>query len=200
MNITFQEPSVPDTLIRSTEIDPFTQKSFWELCLESFSKHVPHVIGRIETADTQGYTYYDARQLCKSLFELEISKEGRKVRMKSQTNPVDDRLIKEIVFFEIDSENPGKALCIGTQKEFLASSTFRSRVFNRNDPFDALSINFVFKDQTGGGMKKKTRILVYISLFVLLTIFIVCTLSILQNGMLYKSLSEMKMQRNGESH
>ncbi|KAI5190331.1 hypothetical protein NECID01_0923 [Nematocida sp. AWRm77] len=184
MNISFEESGGKCASIKSTEIEPFTQKSFWELCQESFLKGVPHVVGRTEVKEERAHTYYDARQLCKFLFELVISKEGRQVSMKHSLNPVDDKAIKEISFFEVHQDNPTTAVLIGTQKDFLTSSKFRSRIFNRSDPFDALSINFVFKDK--GAMKVKKKILLPLLTLVLVLFLVVtsCTVSILRNSKL----------------
>ncbi|OAG29334.1 hypothetical protein NEDG_01407 [Nematocida displodere] len=179
MNIAIEDAALPSAVVKTTEIEPFTQKSFWELCQDSFSRSVPHTIGRVETKEGT-HSYYDARQLCKFLFELVISKEGRAVRMKNTSNPIDDKPIKEIVFFEILLEHPSKAVFMGTQKIFLESSAFRSRIFNRNDPFDALSINFVFKDKIPTRIKKKTLIPLCITLFIVVFLISFCTFSVMK--------------------
>ncbi|KAI5181257.1 hypothetical protein NEOKW01_1476 [Nematocida sp. AWRm80] len=189
MNIVLENTIGEKISINQNEIEPFTQRTFWDLCQESFTKGVPHVIGVVKIQKGAKKNYYDARHLCKFVFELVISKEGRKVRMKNHTNPINDRLIEGITFYEVTADSATSKI-IGTQKEFLESSSFRSRVFNRNDPFDALSINFVFKDNKVSGIKRKTLVPILISLGVLLIITTGCTISILRNSHLTKSISE----------
>ncbi|KAI5173132.1 hypothetical protein NEFER03_2101 [Nematocida sp. LUAm3] len=175
--------SVPEN-----EIEPFTQRTFHDICQESFLRRVPHVIGKVETKEKEGYTLYDARHLCKYLFELVISKDGRSIRMKNRTNPMDDLPVKEILFYEVSPEKTNVGEYIGSQKDFLESSKFRSKIFNRNDPFDALSINFIFKEAATQRVSKKTLIPLLTSIAVLLIIILGCTMNLLSNTKLKKPL------------
>lgn len=176
--------------LNDTEIEPFTQRPLRDLCQESFTRGVPHVLGRVEMKDAEEYALYDARHLCKYMFELVISKDGRKVRMKNLCNPLDDRAIKSVYFYEIRPEAREIAHYIGAQKDFLESSRFRSRIFNRNDPFDALSINFVFKDKVRHRLKKKTFIPVVLSVLVLLLILMSCAAHVIRDSKLRSSLDK----------
>ncbi|KAI5185093.1 hypothetical protein NEHOM01_0598 [Nematocida homosporus] len=175
-------------ILRGHEVEPFTQRPFAELVQEAVAKRVAHVVGRVETKEGGRMAVYDARHLCKFMFELVISKEGRKVRVKNSTNPLDDRQIKGVTFYRVGEDMVGES--IGTQKEFLESSKFRSKIFNRNDPFDALSINFVFKDGVSSKIKKKTVIPVLVSVLVLLLILMACSVNVLRSSRLKGHLGE----------
>jgi len=181
MNIALEEAGGRVAAVRETEVEPFSQKMFGEVCQESFIKGVPHVIGRVEVKDGKDHTYYDGRQLCKFLFELVISKDGRKVRMKNTLNPADDKKIKEVAFFEVLPSDVRKGVFIGTHKDFLESSKFRSRIFNRNDPFDSLSINFVFKDAHPLKIRRGVLVSLLLLLAVLCGIFTGCVINLLRN-------------------
>lgn len=135
-------------------IEAFTQKSFSVLLNESHEKQQDYYIARIVCANAANaatkkrtnYYCYDARQLCKSIFEMIISSEGRKVQIKNFKDPINQQNISELYFFRCrhDSETPLRAEYAGTHKDFLESQSFRSKIFYQEDPLDSLSVNFKF--------------------------------------------------------
>ncbi|EHY66183.1 hypothetical protein NEAUS03_2423 [Nematocida ausubeli] len=166
------------------EIEPFTQKSFTEIINESFKNNLSHVIAKVFLKNEQKPVIYDARILCKYLFELIISQEGRTVRLKRVNDPINDKIIKDILFYEIPvrSKDGLDGKYIGNQKDFLESTSFRSKIFNRNDPFDSLSINFLFKDKKKVG--RRPFLLIGISFTILCIIFLSCTYTVLHTSRL----------------
>lgn len=168
--------------ISSLVIEPFTQRPFPELVRESADKNLSHVFIKLLIKDDPFPTIYDARYLCKYLFELVISKEGRMVRLKKRTDPLQDRRIEDILFFEASAATEyKKGLYIGNQKDFIQGCDFRSKIFNRNDPFDSLSINFMFKDKEIRKTGKRPFILIGISFVILCFILISCSYSVIHN-------------------
>lgn len=165
-------------------VEPFTQRRFSELVNDSYVRRLNCVFGRVDSADREGALgqgavhYYDARSLCKYVFELVISRDGRKVRAKALKDPLSDKDIRDIAFYELKpkSEGPLVAEWVGNAASFLESHGFRARIFNRNDPFDALSINFVFREPLGVKKKRWASLLVYlavVALLVTVSLFIV---------------------------
>lgn len=93
------------------------------------------------------YACYDARQLCKYIFEMVISAEGRKIRIKNFKYPITQFEMAEVNFSKLryDSETPMRAEFVGNQVTFLETNAFRNRLFYQEDAIEALSINFQFK-------------------------------------------------------
>ncbi|KAI5191842.1 hypothetical protein NEMIN01_1697 [Nematocida minor] len=167
--------------ISQLSIEPFTQRPFIELIKESNEKNLSHVIAKVFLKNESVPVIYDARLLCKYLFELVISKDGRMVRLKRVSDPMNDKVIRDILFYEV--AGPGKeesGSYIGNQKDFLQSTGFRSRIFNRNDPFDSLSINFMFKDKESNKVGKKPVLIIGVSFTVLCIILVSCTYTIIK--------------------
>lgn len=131
----------------------FTQKKFADLIYESHAKGQDYILSRVFCKEKDSrtgnniYYCYDAKQLCKHVFEMVITSEGRKIRVKNFKDPANFKEIAEINFFKLrhDSETPLKAEFIGNHISFLESNNFRSKVFSSEDPLDALSVNFQFK-------------------------------------------------------
>lgn len=92
----------------------------------------------------KAYYCYDAKQLCKYIFEMVISAEGRKVQIKNFKDPIHQRPIGELYFFRLryNSETPMRAEYAGCHNDFLESQSFRSKIFGQEDALDALSVNF----------------------------------------------------------
>ncbi len=137
----------------SSTIDAFLQKDFNDLIMEAHQKGQDYYIARVHCLKNKkfkkqiNYMCYDARQLCKYIYEMIISAEGRKIRIKNFFDPVTSEEIAEINFFRLrhDSNTPFRAEYVGNQTTFLESNSFRSRIFFQEDPMAALSINFDFK-------------------------------------------------------
>ena len=141
----------------SAACDAFTQKNFSELISESHAKGLDYYIARVNCAAKDEarpgaaarpeYTCYDARLLCKHVFEMVIYTDGRKIRVKNFKDPVSQREIAEIGFFRLrhDSETPLRAEYTGNHVSFLESTSFRGRIFSSEDATDALSVNFQYK-------------------------------------------------------
>lgn len=175
--------------ISSLTVEPFSQKPFADLIKDSADKNLSHVLIKLLLKDQTEFVVYDARYLCKHLFELVISKDGRMVRLKKTTEPLQDRKIDDILFFEASSETEyKKAIYIGNQKNFLQACEFRSRIFNRNDPFDSLSINFMFKDKEKQKTVKRPFVLIGISFILLCFILISCSYSVIHSQSLVEPI------------
>lgn len=177
---------------QSLNLEPFTQRSFCEIIKESSEKKLPHVLAKVFLKEETLPVVYDARLLCKYLFELVISKEGRKVRLKRVSDPINDKVIRDILFYEVpvNSKDGLDGEYIGSQKDFLESSGFRSKIFNRNDPFDSLSINFLFKDTKASKLGRRHVVLVAVSFIVLCAILLSCTYTVIHNDTLVEPIEK----------
>jgi Domain of unknown function (DUF5092) len=188
------------TLDKST-IEPFTQRKFDELVSDAYLRKLQFMVCGVRCAGREGdeVFYYDARNLCKYVFELVICRDGRKVRIKNFKDPVTERDIREIAFFEVHprSEGPLVAEFVGTQKTFMESHAFRSRIFNRRDPFDSLSINFVFKEQSPM-LKQRSLVPLFISLVATTIILFMATLVFFHKRSLGKTLLALKLRHEFE--
>lgn len=140
----------------SSSLDAFSQKEFSDLINEAHARGHDYYLARVHCKNkkdapnnmgTGSYVCYDAKQLCKNIFEMVISAEGRKIRIKSFSDPVSGNEIKEINFFKLryDSETPLRAEFVGNHSTFLESHGFRSKMFYYEDPMEALGVNFQFK-------------------------------------------------------
>ncbi|KAH9386559.1 uncharacterized protein NEMAJ01_1455 [Nematocida major] len=168
----------------SLSVEPFTQRPFSEIIKESSEKNLPHVLAKVFLKNESIPIVYDARLLCKYLFELVISKDGRIVRLKRVSDPINDKVIRDILFYEIPSTSKDgtDGAYIGSQKDFLESSGFRSKIFNRNDPFDSLSINFLFKDSQPRKIGRRPLVLIGLSFVILCIILLSCTYSVIHSS------------------
>lgn len=145
-----------------TEI--FTQKRFIDLINEAHMQAQDYYLARVKCVSSKKdaekkyngiYFCYDARQLCKYVFEMVIGPKGRKIQIKNFKDPIYKRTITELSFFRLsyDSETPLKAEYMGSCKDFLESNCFRTKIFHKEDPLDALSVSFTF------GKKKKMQMI-----------------------------------------
>lgn len=160
----------------------FTQKKFADLIYEAHTKGQDYFLARVHCKEKDLksghniYYCYDAKQLCKYIFEMVITSEGRKIKIKNFKDPINNKDISEINFFKLryDSETPLKAEYIGNHVSFLESNIFRSKLFYLEDPLDALSVNFQFKSIEKLPYIKKRKILdVFIFLFLLIVMGVV---------------------------
>lgn len=142
--------------LEGSTVEAFTQKQFSDLVNESFLRQSDYYIARViclgEGEDKKAkkvFYCYDARQLCKYVFEMVISSEGRSVQIKNFKDPIHQKPINELYFFRLryDSETPMRAEYAGSHLDFLESQNFRSRIFNQEEPLDALSVNFKLSKQ-----------------------------------------------------
>ncbi|KAM0681397.1 hypothetical protein GINT2_000599 [Glugoides intestinalis] len=169
----------------AAKLEIFTQKKFADLIYDSHTRGIDYYLARVHCKERDGrsgnniYYCYDAKQLCKHVFEMVITAEGRKIRIKNFKDPVNQREMSEINFFKLrhGSETPLKAEFIGNHVSFLESNNFRSKLFSQEDPLDALSVNFQFKklEQVTSLKKKKiidTIVVITIFLFVLLIVLV----------------------------
>lgn len=166
----------------ASKIELFTQKTFADLIYESTAKGHDYILARVNCKEKDSrtgnniYYCYDGKQLCKHVFEMLITSEGRKIKMKNFIDPSTQKPITEINFFKLrhDSETPLKAEFIGNQTNFLDSNNFRYKIFHQEDPLDALSVNFQFKSLEKIPIFKKKRIF---EVFLVMVFFImVCAL------------------------
>lgn len=180
-------------VLEAVKTEPFTQKQFADMIKESHSKSQDHYLARVQCKSNEAdgkhgpYYCYDARQLCKYIFEMVISTEGRKIRIKNFKDPISQETIHDISFFKLryDSDTPLRAEYVGNQVNFLENNCFRSKIFYQENALDALSVNFQFS------MKHKTPILTRRKMF---TIFMMVVF-ILVFGTLLVMLAEKEFPR-----
>ncbi|KRH92151.1 hypothetical protein M153_10866000241 [Pseudoloma neurophilia] len=138
--------------LEGTTPEIFTQKKFIDLINEAHVNLQDYYLARVKCIGSKNdkenitgvYFCYDARQLCKYVFEMVIGPKGRRIQIKNFTDPLYKKEIGELCFFRLsyDSETPLKAEYIGSHKDFLESNTFRTKIFYKEDPLDALSVCF----------------------------------------------------------
>lgn len=138
-------------VLEAVKVEPFTQRKFADMIKESHARTQDYYLARVQCKDGNGdgkntYYCYDARQLCKYIFEMVISTEGRKIRIKNFKDPINQEQIHEISFFKLryDSDTPLRAEYVGNQANFLENNCFRSKIFYQENALDALSVNFQF--------------------------------------------------------
>lgn len=141
-------------VLEAIRTEPFTQKQFTDMIKEAHSRSQDYYLARVQCRSSEGdtgskqapYYCYDARQLCKYIFEMVISTEGRKIRIKNFKDPINQHPIQEISFFRLkyDSDTPLRAEYMGNQVNFLENNCFRSKIFYQENALDALSVNFQF--------------------------------------------------------
>lgn len=140
----------PRCTLEAVKTEPFTQRQFADMIKDAHSKSQDYYLARVQCRDDGGrqspYYCYDARQLCKYIFEMVISTEGRRIRIKNFRDPINQEQIHEVSFFKLryDSDTPLRAEYIGNQTNFLENNCFRSRIFYQENALDALSVNFQF--------------------------------------------------------
>lgn len=157
--------------------ETFTQKPFVDLIRDTKSHRHDYFLVRIST-DDHLMTCYDARQLCKYIFEIVISPDSRKVRIKNFKEPLTHKKITDLLFFRLryDSETPLRAEYMGNHVDFLESNCFRSKLFYREDPLYALSVNFSFQEVKGipmFGRKQVFSLFITIMFILLISTFLV---------------------------
>ncbi|AFN82692.1 hypothetical protein EROM_030710 [Encephalitozoon romaleae SJ-2008] len=169
-------------VLEAIKVEPFTQKQFADMIKEAHAKSQDYYLARVQCRSNPEdgkniYYCYDARQLCKYIFEMVISTEGRKIRIKNFKDPINQEQIHEISFFKLryDSDTPLKAEYVGNQVNFLENNCFRSKIFYQENALDALSVNFQF-----GPQKKKIPIINRRKLFtvfmMVILVFVIGTL------------------------
>lgn len=159
----------------------FTQKKFIDLINEAHANLQDYYLARVKCSGSKNdkenisgvYFCYDARQLCKYVFEMVIGPKGRKIQIKNFNDPIYKREITELCFFRLsyDSETPLKAEYIGSYTDFLESNGFRTKIFHKEDPLDALSVCFKLgKRQKIQALGRKKIFSVLFSIVILLIV------------------------------
>lgn len=177
--------------------EPFTQKPFAELIHDSRRRAVDYYFCRVITKSS--VTCYDARQLCKYIFEIMISPECRKIRIKNLKDPLNGLMITDVHYFKLrfDSETPLRAEYVGNHMDFLESSSFRSRIY-REDALYALSVNFSFREVKKYpvfGKKQVLSLFITIIFVLMISTFLVLVLEREKKGTLnVKPLFASKMR------
>ncbi|EPR79418.1 hypothetical protein SLOPH_1691 [Spraguea lophii 42_110] len=173
--------------LEAMNIEPFTQKPFVDMINESHSRRIDYYLVRIKCANkgtlkaSNTYYCYDGRQMCKYIFEMVISPEGRKIAIKNFVDPIFKETITEMAFFRLryDSETPLRAEYAGNHLDFLESNSFRSKIFFKEDPLDSLSVNFQFKKiKNIPKLNKKQLLSIFLTILMILVIstFVIVTL------------------------
>lgn len=171
MVIILEKDGSKRTTLDVDTIEPFTQKPFVDLIRDTKSQRHDYFLVRI-TSEDRSINCYDARQLCRYVFEILISPDSRKVRIKNFKEPLTHKKITDLLFFRMryDSETPLRAEYMGNHIDFLESNCFRSKLFHKEDPLYALSVNFNFKEVKGIPMfgRKQVFTLFITIMFILL--------------------------------
>lgn len=172
----YDEGAATRCSLDSKKYEVFTQKRFDELIHDAHQKGKTYYIARIQAEDSKGKPYwysYDAKQLCKFIFEIVITSEGRKIGIKNFIDPLQGYDIQELGFYKIE-HNMGKDLraeYIGNHLSFLESSAFRSEIFYDDQALEALSVNFQFKEiKSSSKFVPKRKFAIFIGLMVSLLI------------------------------
>lgn len=146
--------------LSSSTIDPFLHRNFQELITDAHGRGQDYYIARVHCigyeANTKGkmlYACYDAKELCKYTYEMIISAEGRKIRIKNFKDPMTQQDMVEINFFRLrydtcanyNDKTTLRAEYVGNQVTFLESNAFRNRIFYQEGAMEALSVHFEFK-------------------------------------------------------
>lgn len=161
----------------ASKTELFTQKKFADLIYDAHTKGQDYYLARVHCKEKDMrsghniYYCYDAKQLSKYIFEMVITPDGRKIKIKNFKDPLNTKDISEINFFKLrfDSDTPLKAEYIGNHVSFLESNIFRSKLFYQEDPLDALSVNFQFKTlEKLPYIKKKKVFDIFVFIFLLL--------------------------------
>lgn len=173
--------------LEGSTLEAFTQKTFSSLINDSHTRQNDYYLARVvceeqegkEEADKKGikvYQCYDAKQLCKYVFEMVISAEERKVQIKNFRDPVNQKKINELYFFRLrhDSDSPMRAEYAGSHQDFLESQSFRAKLFANEDALDALSVNF--KQNKMKRIPFLTKKQLWTLLMVVLSALFICTL------------------------
>lgn len=161
----------PRCTLEAGKKEQFTQKLFTDLIHDSHIKNNDYYLGRVQCnniSEKVQYFCYDARQLCKYLFEMVISTEGRKIRIKNFKDPISQQVIEEIHFFRLkyDSDAPLRAEYVGNHTNFLESNSMRSKIFYSEDALDALSVNFQFNNIKKTNMIDKKRLFAFFMMII----------------------------------
>lgn len=149
----------------------FTQKPFIDLINGAHASSNDYFLARV-TKNDGSYAYYDARQLCKYIFELQISAYDRKIVVKSNKDPMSHEKIVSVHFFRImyGTETPLRAEYMGDKTDFLESYCFRSKMFYKEDPLYALNVNFVQDPQKIPFLSRKHVFSLFITIIFILLI------------------------------
>lgn len=165
--------------------EPFTNKAFSDLINDSHVRGHDYYIARVhcieapeDSAETRPYSYfcYDAIHLCKYVFEMVISAEGRRISIRNFRDYISKKEISEINFFKLrcDGETPLRAEFVGNHVTFLESNVFRSKLFFQEDALDALRVNFQFKSAAKPQyIKRKTFFDLFLIVILLLLIGVI---------------------------
>lgn len=173
--------------LEGSTVEAFTQKPFSDLVNESYMRQSDYYIARVicsgendgEKKSKKVYYCYDARQLCKYVFEMVISSEGRSVQIKNFKDPIHQKPVHELYFFRLryESETPMRAEYAGSHLDFLESQSFRSRIFNQEEPLDALSVNFKLAKQQKIPLLTKKQVLsvfvIILAMILLVTVLVI---------------------------
>lgn len=153
------------------QVEVFTQKPFIDLVNAAHASFNDYFLARVTKQDLY-YEYYDARQLCKYIFELQISSVDRKIKVKNNKDPISHETMISVHFFRImyGTETPLRAEYMGDKSDFLESYCFRSKMFYKEDPLYALNVNFVSDTQKIPFLSRKHVFSLFITIIFILLI------------------------------
>lgn len=167
----------------ASKTELFTQKKFADLIFENHSKNLDYYLARIYCKEKDSnmqniYYCYDAKSLCKYIFEMIVTSEGSKIKIKNFKDPLNQKEIGEITFFKLrhDSDTPMKAEYEGNHMKFLESSIFRNKIFYKEDPLNTLSVNFQITKPKKLPYLRNRRIfdvLMFLSLLFIMSVIII---------------------------
>lgn len=191
MTMILEKDGMKRCALEGTTQEIFTQKKFIDLILESHKNKQDYYLGRVITKkNNKSYFYcYDAKQLCKYIFEMIINSEGRKIKIKNFRDPIFKNQILELSFFKLkyDSDEPLKAEYVGNYKDFLESNILRSKIFFREDPFDALSVCFKLGKRRSLFLNRK-KIFSFLMSLIFILFFVSGLIYLIERGYLYNDI------------
>ncbi|KAH9411777.1 hypothetical protein HK407_03g05270 [Ordospora pajunii] len=164
-------------LLDANGVDPFTQRPFSDMMKDAHSRKHDYYLARVQCKGTANdakapYYCYDARQLCKYVFEMVISTEGRQIRIKNFQDPINNEHINEISFFllKYDSDTPLRAEYVRDHEKFLCNNSFRSRIFYQSGVAEELPVNFQFTPKEIPIINKRRFLSILIMVVILLVV------------------------------
>ena len=167
-------------ILEPEDIEFLSQKPFKELIDSAFNAKRDYYFAIIRNVggrdNKKEFMCYDAKKICKFIFQIEIHNFTRKIRIKNFKDPSNKKRITEFAFYRI-KQNSSTALMVeyvGDYKDFPDNSYLRSKIFEGENPFDCLSISFKNSKKKKKILKRKHiySIFTTILLLVVITTFI----------------------------
>lgn len=200
MTLVLEKEGSKRSTLDVAQIDVFTQKRFTDLINSTHSTNNDYFLARITkqsgVSSEGSYSYYDARQLCKYIFEIQMSSKDRKVGIKNYKDPISQEKIIFIHFFRLPygTETPLRAEYMGDKTDFLESYCFRSKMFYKEDPLYALSVNFCQDAKKLPFLSSKHIFSLFITIIFILLISTFLVILMEKDANYYKKVDKLKLR------